>query len=116
VIPQFGGPETLLLVEDELPEPGANEVRVKVLVAGVSLADILMREGAHPESWNLGRTPFTPGWDVIGVIDKLGDGVSIWQTGQMVAALPIVGGYAEYLILPSSELIPFPLDLIMLKL
>ena len=42
MIPQFGGPETLLLVEDELPEPGANEVRVKVLVAGVSL-DILMR-------------------------------------------------------------------------
>jgi len=38
------------------------------------------------------RTPFTPGWDVVGVVDKLGDKVSTWQRGQMVAALPIVGG------------------------
>jgi NADPH:quinone reductase-like Zn-dependent oxidoreductase len=54
VIPRFGGPENLLLAEDELLEPRANEVRVKVLAAGVSFADILMREGVHPESWNLG--------------------------------------------------------------
>src|ERR687888_298512 len=108
VIRRFGGPENLLLAEDELPEPRANEVRVKVLAAGVSFADILMREGVHPESWNLGRTPFTPGWDVVGVVDKLGDKVSTWQTGQMVAALPIVGGYSEYICLPSNELVPVP--------
>lgn len=70
-------------------------MRVKVLAAGVSFADILMRKGVHPESWNLGRIPFTPGWDVVGVVDKLGDKVSTWQIGQMVAALPIVGGYAD---------------------
>ena len=108
VIPRFGGPESLLLAEDELVQPRANEVRVKVLAAGVSFADILMREGIHPESWNLGRTPFTPGWDVVGVVDKLGDKVSTWQTGQMVAALPIVGGYSEYIILSSNELVPVP--------
>lgn len=109
VLPRFGGPENLLLVEDDHPEPRANEVRVKVLAAGVSFADIFMREGIHPESWNLGRTPFTPGWDVVGVVDKLGDKVSTtWQIGQMVAALPIVGGYAEYMCLPSDELVPIP--------
>ena len=107
VIPRFGGAENLLLLEDELLEPQANEVRVKVLAAGVSFADILMREGAHPESMNR-RTPFTLGWDVVGVVDKLGDKVTTWQTGQMVAALPIVGGYAEYVILPSNELVPVP--------
>jgi NADPH:quinone reductase-like Zn-dependent oxidoreductase len=107
VIPRFGGPENLSLLEDELPEPQANEVRVKVLAAGVSFADILMREGAHPESMNR-RTPFTLGWDVVGVVDKLGDKGSTWQTGQMVAALPIAGGYAEYVILPSNELVPVP--------
>jgi len=107
MIPRFGGPENLLLLEDELLEPRANEVRVKVLAAGVSFADILMREGVHPESMNR-RTPFTLGWDVVGVVDKLGDKVSTWQTGQMVAALPIVGGYAEYVILPSNELVPVP--------
>ena len=107
VIPRFGGPENLLLLEDELLEPRANEVRVKVLAAGVSFADILMREGVHPESMNR-RTPFTPGWDVVGVVDKLGDKVSTWQTGQMVAALPIVGGYSEYIFLSSNELVPVP--------
>jgi NADPH2:quinone reductase len=79
-----------------------------VLAAGVSFADILMRQGVHPESWNLGRTPFTPGWDVVGVVDKLGDKVSTWQTGQTVAALPIVGGYSEYICLPTTELVPVP--------
>jgi NADPH:quinone reductase-like Zn-dependent oxidoreductase len=108
VIPRFGGKESLLLTEDQLLEPRANEVRVKVLAAGISFADILMREGVHPESWNLGRTPFTPGWDVVGVVDKLGDNVSKWQTGQMVAALPIVGGYSEYVLLSSNELVPVP--------
>lgn len=108
VLSQFGGPENLSVLEDELPEPQPNEVRVKVLAAGVSFADILMREGVHPESWNLGRTPFTPGWDVVGVLDKLGDKISTRQTGQMVAALPIVGGYSEYMFLSSTKLVPVP--------
>ena len=63
------------------------------------------------ESWNLGRTPFTPGWDVVGVVDKLGDKVSTWQTGQMVATLPVVGGYSEYIILSSNEMVPVPTGL-----
>ena len=107
VIPRFGGSENLSLFEDDLPEPRANEVRVRVLAAGVSAADISVREGVHPESMSR-RPPFTLGWDVVGVVDKLGDEVTGWQTGQMVAALPIVGGYAEYIILPSAELVPVP--------
>jgi NADPH:quinone reductase-like Zn-dependent oxidoreductase len=107
IIPRFGGPENLSLLEDHLPEPRANEVRVRVLAAGVSAADISVREGVHPESMSR-RPPFTLGWDVVGVVDKLGDKVSTWQTGQLVAALPIVGGYAEYIILPSDELVPVP--------
>ena len=90
-----------------LREPRDNEGRVKVLAAGVSFADILMREGIHPESMNR-RAPFTLGGDVVGVVDKLGDKVTTLQTGQMVAALPIVGGYSEYVFLPSNELIPVP--------
>jgi NADPH:quinone reductase len=108
VVSHFGGPENLLLAQEELPEPRANEVRVKVLAAGVSFADVLMRLGIHPESWNLGRTPFTPGWDVVGVVDKLGDKVSGLQTGQIVAALPIVGGYSEYVFLSPNEIVPVP--------
>lgn len=107
IVSQFGGPDNLLLVEDEVPEPQSGEVRIKVLTAGVSFADILMREGVHPESINR-RTPFTLGWDIIGIIDKIGENVSKWENGQIIAALPIVGGYAEYIILSSDELIPVP--------
>jgi len=107
-VSKYGGPENLQIIKDELPEPRENEVRVKVLAAGVSFADILMREGIHPESWNLGKIPFTPGWDIVGAIDELGDKVSQFQIGQRVAALPIVGGYSEYVIISSNDLVSVP--------
>jgi NADPH:quinone reductase-like Zn-dependent oxidoreductase len=110
IISKFGGPENLHLIDEEIPEPRANQVRVKILTAGVSLADILIREGVHPESL-FKRTPFCIGWDIVGVVDKIGDKASrtsTWRIGDVVAALPIVGGYAEYLCLPSNQLVPVP--------
>ena len=65
----------------------------------------MMREGIHPETPPL---PFTPGWDLVGVVDQLGDGVSEMALGQIVAALPIHGAYAEFVCLPESELVPVP--------
>lgn len=109
-ISKFGGPENLHLIEEEIPEPRTNEVRVKILTAGVSLADILMREGIHPESL-FKRTPFSLGWDIVGIVDKLGENLSTtstWQIGDVVAALPIVGGYAQYLCVPSNQLVSVP--------
>ncbi len=47
IVSKFGGPENLRLIKVEIPEPRANEVRVKILTAGVSLVDILIREGIH---------------------------------------------------------------------
>lgn len=113
IISKFGGAENLRLIEEVIPEPRADEVRIKILTAGVSLADILMREGVHPESL-LRRTPFSLGWDIVGAVDKLGDKVSStnrWTIGHTVAALPIVGGYAQYICLPSSQLVSVPSDL-----
>lgn len=110
---KFGGPENLRLIEEEIPEPRSNQVRVKVLTAGVSLADILIREGIHPESL-FKRPPLSIGWDIVGTVDKIGDKASrtsTWQTGDTVAALPILGGYAEYLCLPSDHLVPVPYGL-----
>jgi NADPH:quinone reductase-like Zn-dependent oxidoreductase len=108
IVTRCGGPEVLQIVEEELLEPGHGEVRVRVLAAGVSYADLLMREGAHPET---PRTPFTPGWDLVGVVDRRGDGVSGVELGQMVAALPVGGGYAEFICLPDEELTPVPAGL-----
>jgi NADPH:quinone reductase-like Zn-dependent oxidoreductase len=56
---------------------------VRVLAAGVSLPDIMAREGVHPET---SPVPFPPGWDVVGVADQFGDGVSGIGPGQIVAA------------------------------
>jgi NADPH2:quinone reductase len=65
----------------------------------------MMREGIHPETPPL---PFTPGWDLVGVVDRLGNDVSGTEPGQIVAALPIRGAYAEFVCLPQHELIPVP--------
>ena len=104
VINRLGGPEVLEVREEELPEPGMGEVRVRILATGVSLPDLMMREGVHPEA---PRPPFTPGWDLVGVVDKLGVGASTVEPGQMVAALPMTGGNAEFICLPQENWFSF---------
>jgi NADPH2:quinone reductase len=105
IVTHYGGPDALQVVEDECPEPKRGEVRVRVLAAGVALPDLMMREGIHPETPPL---PFTPGWDLVGVVDRLGNRVSGIEAGQIVAALPISGAYAEFVCLPQRELVPVP--------
>jgi len=105
IVTHYGGPDALRVVEEECPEPKADDVRVRVLAAGVSLPDLMMREGIHPETPPL---PFTPGWDLVGVVDRLGEDVSGIEPGQIVAALPISGAYAEFVCLPQRELVPVP--------
>src|SRR4030095_10101058 len=74
IVTHYGGPEGLRVIEEECPEPKGGEVRVKVLAAGVSLPDIMARQGIHPET---PRLPYTPGWDLVGVVDQIGD--SVWN-------------------------------------
>lgn len=108
VVSRYGGPDTLQVVEEELADPKHGEARVRVLAAGVSLPDVLAREGIHPET---PKVPFTPGWDLVGTVDKLGAGVTRIEVGQVVAAMPISGAYTESICLPASELVPVPLGL-----
>jgi NADPH2:quinone reductase len=105
IVSHYGGPDKLRVVDEEYPEPKDGEVRVRVLAAGVSLPDVMMREGIHPETPPL---PFTPGWDLVGVVDRIGSGASGIEPGQIVAALPISGAYAEFVCLSQSELVPVP--------
>jgi NADPH2:quinone reductase len=65
----------------------------------------MAREGVHPET---PEVPFTPGWDLVGVVDRLGEGVSGVEPGRTVAAMPIHGAYAEFVCLPQRELVPVP--------
>ncbi len=105
VVTHYGGPDALEMLEEDCPEPKQGEVRVRVLAAGVALPDLMAREVVHPET---PKVPFTPGWDLVGVVDRLGDGVSGVGPGQLVAAMPIHGAYAEFVCLPQRELVPVP--------
>jgi NADPH:quinone reductase-like Zn-dependent oxidoreductase len=110
VVSKHGGPDVLQVLEEELPEPKAGEIRVRVLAAGVSAYDLMFRRsGKLPGT---PRVPFTLGEDVVGVVEKLGEGVSAFEPGQTVAgatfSLGVGGGYAEYVCMPSSEWVPVP--------
>jgi len=110
VVSQRGGPDVLQVVEETLPEPAAGEVRVKILAAGVSAFDLMVRSHRFP---GFPRVPFTPGADIVGVVDELGDGVSTVESGQKVAGLLGIGsgGYAEFVCLPADRVVPVPLGL-----
>ena len=106
-ISQFGGPEVLQMVDEPtVPEPGPAEVRIKVLAAGTGFTDTMIRRGRYPDF--KGPLPFTPGYEIIGVVEKIGAGVNAPLEGAMVADLCVVGGYAQYAIRPSRVLVPIP--------
>jgi NADPH:quinone reductase len=108
VVTHYGGPDVLTAIEEEIPTPKIAEVRVKVLAAGVSLPDVLAREGVHPETPHV---PYTPGWDLVGTVDQLGDGVTGLELHQTVAAMPIHGCYAQYVCVPQRKLVSVPAGL-----
>jgi NADPH:quinone reductase-like Zn-dependent oxidoreductase len=107
LISQFGGPEVLDLTEEStIPEPGPGEVRIKVLAAGTGFTDIFIRRGRYPDY--KGPVPFIPGYDIVGLVDKVGPGVASPSEGQIVADLCVVGGYTQYAIRPAQFLVPVP--------
>jgi NADPH:quinone reductase-like Zn-dependent oxidoreductase len=106
-ISRFGGPEVLqVAVESAIPEPGPGEVRIKVLAAGTGFTDTMIRRGRYPDF--KGPLPFTPGYEIVGVVEKAGAGVVAPREGEMVADLCVVGGYAQYAIRPSRFLVTVP--------
>jgi NADPH2:quinone reductase len=111
VVTRQGRRGVLQVVEEDQPEPQSGEVRVKVLAAGVSAYDLMIRRLGL--LLGMPRVPFTPGTDVVGVVDKLGEEVSTLEPGQTVAgatfSLDGLGGYTEFICLPAGELVPAPL-------
>lgn len=107
VVARCGGPEVLSVVEEEEPIPGPGQVCVRVLAAGVSFTDTLLRAGTYPGG---PKPPFTPGYEFAGVVEQIGSGCSTLVPGDRVAALVVWGGYAEMVCVAESLAIKVPDD------
>jgi len=107
-IDRFGGPEVLNVVEVDDPRPGPGEVRVRVLASGVSFTDTQLRAGTY-----LGgpKPPFTPGYELVGIVDELGPGCSRVRVGDRIGALTVWGANAERVCLPEVYAVAVPEDL-----
>ncbi len=108
VLSGLGGPEVIKVVEEEMREPGAKEVRLRIVACGVAFADVLMRRGLYS---GVPALPYSPGYDIVGVVESCGRGVTEWKAGDEVAALTVTGGYSRYMVLPESELVRVPAGL-----
>ena len=98
-----------MVEEPTRPEPKSGEVRVRVLATSAAFTDVMIRKGKYPDVKE--TPPFSPGYDMVGVIDRLGEGVTRFQVGQVVADLTVIGAYSEYICLPESRLTRVPAGL-----
>jgi NADPH:quinone reductase-like Zn-dependent oxidoreductase len=114
-VSRFGGPEVLEPVDLPTPEPIPTEVRVRVQAAGVNPVDWKTRQGGA-RARALYDPPVVLGWDVAGVVDSVGGGVTRFAVGDEVFGMPwfprLASAYAEYVTAPSRQFarIPHPLD------
>jgi len=102
-----GGLDQLKLVDLPLEPPKTGELRIKVRATGAGFTDITMRTSKYlfAPPW-----PFVLGYEVLGDVDALGEGVSGFRIGQRVCALTVHGAWAEYLTRPAEDFVPVPDD------
>ena len=100
-----GPPDGLQLTERPIPEPGTDDVVVRVVAAGVNRADVMQREGRYPPPPGASDIP---GLEVSGRVAAVGAGVTDWSVGDETCALVTGGGYAEYCLVPAPQCLPIP--------
>lgn len=106
VVSKHGGPDVLEVVEEDIAPPGSGQIRVRTLAAGVSAHDLMVRRASFP---GFPKVPFTPGVDVVGVVESVGSGVATFDTGEVVGALlGDEGGYAEHVCLSAIDAVRVP--------
>ncbi|MDF3014607.1 MAG: NAD(P)H-quinone oxidoreductase, partial [Cellvibrio sp.] len=102
-----GGVEQLQQLSRAIPQPGTDEVLIRVHAAGINRPDILQRQGVYPPPAD--ASPVL-GLEVAGEIIACGENVDRWQIGEKVCALVNGGGYAEYALAPAAQCLPVPQD------
>lgn len=102
---QWGPPESLVVEEVASPVPGPGEVRIDVHAAGVNFPDSLIIQKKYQVQPEL---PFSPGAEVAGVVESVGEGVSAHVPGDRVIANVPWGGYAQQIVVPAGRIVPMP--------
>ncbi len=108
VIPRHGPPDVFEVREGPDPVPADGELRIRVRAAGVNFADVLARIGLYPDA---PKPPVVVGYEVAGIVDAVGLGVTSAQVGDRVVALTRFGGYADRVVVPSAQAFRFPDEL-----
>lgn len=110
---QFGGPDSLEVLDLPEPQPGPGQVRIRVHAAAVNPTDTIVRSGprGQPES----ESPYVPGMDAAGMIERLGPDVDDrLAVDQRVVALVVPSGthgaYAEQIVVPAASVVPAPAE------
>jgi NADPH2:quinone reductase len=98
-----GGP--LQTVELPVEDPGPGQLRVRVRAAGVGATDLSMLEGNYLYA---PKMPFVPGYEIAGVVEAIGPGVTSFELGQRVGALTVHGGFAELLVRKAEDFLRIP--------
>ncbi|MCL5279672.1 MAG: medium chain dehydrogenase/reductase family protein [Planctomycetes bacterium] len=104
---QFGGPEGLEVADAPLPTAAPGEVRVRVLASGLEYTDVVIRRHLYPQTMRR-RPPFVMGYNLVGQIDQLGEGVTGFQLGDRVADMTVLGSNAAYRTLRANDLTRVP--------
>ncbi|QIN80612.1 zinc-binding dehydrogenase [Rubrobacter marinus] len=104
-MPREGGPGVLEAHRRDLPGPGPGEAVVRVEATGVSFAEVQMLKGRY---FMQPKFPFVPGYDLVGEVESVGEGVDGGLVGRRVAALTQTGSWAERVALPAKDLAPVP--------
>ena len=107
---RFGDPDVIEVVDAPLPTAGPGEVRARVLASALEYTDVTIRRHVYAQT-AARRPPFVLGYDVVGEIDQLGEGVSGFQLGDRVADMTVVGSNAAYRTLRADRLARVPAGL-----
>lgn len=104
---RFGDADGLEVVDAPMPNAGPGEVRIRVLASSLNYTEVLIRRRLYPQTAPL-RPPFVMGYDVVGEIDQLGEGVSGFHIGERVADMTVVGSNAAWRTLRADRVTPVP--------
>ena len=100
-----GGLEAIEIIEEKEPQPSQGQVRIEVHRAGINFADLMMRQGLYGGAPDF---PFTPGYEISGIVRELGNAVTELSVGDRVVALTGFGGYSEQVVVDQQRVWPLP--------